>query len=214
MSTDQQPQEQSQQWQQSQQSPPPLWYACETDDLALLVEALTTNAVDERSPNEAYTPLMVAANHASLRVVDYLIRKGADVNAQSDGGETALMLAARGMDEQAVVNTTHLLLAAGANPNLVSGGGNSVLMEAAYSGHAAVIKLLIEAGAQVNHENQYNETALFVGSLRRGTVEAVAALLAAGADPNHEDKDGSRAADVAAKNNAAVYAFLSGVKTF
>jgi len=208
MSTDQQ--DQQGQSQQSQQSPPPLWYACETDDLPLLLEALTTNAVDERSPNEAYTPLMVAANHASLRVVDYLIRKGADVNAQSDGGETALMLAARGTDEQAVVNTTHLLLAAGANPNLVSGGGNSALMEAAYSGHAAVIKLLIEAGAQVNHENQYNETALFVGSLRRGTVEAVAALLAAGADPKHEDKDGSRAADVAAKNNAAVYAFLSG----
>ena len=203
-----QSQEQQSQEQQSQ-SPPPLWVACETDDLPLLIDTLTTAAVDERSPNEAYTPLMVAANRSSLRVVDYLIRQGADVNAQSDGGETALMLAARAKDEQAAVNTMTLLLAAGADPNVVSGGGNSPLMEAAYSGHAAAILLLVQAGSNVNHTNQYGETALLVGSLKMGTVAAVKALLAAGSDPKHEDKDGATAADVARQHNPAVYDFLA-----
>jgi ankyrin repeat protein len=197
---------------ENQVQPPPLWYACETDDLILLIEALKTHAVDERSPNEAYTPLMVAANHASLRLVDYLIRQGANVNAQTDGGETALMVAARHTDPNAVKNTMTLLLAAGADPNLVSGGGNSALMEAAYSGHAPAITLLVEAGAQVNHANQYKETALFVGSLKLGSVAAIQALLTAGADPTLEDKDGTRAVDVAAKHNPAVYALLSPAK--
>jgi len=194
---------------QKQQPPPPLWYSCETDDLPLLIEALKTHTVDERSPNEAYTPLMVAANHASLRLVDYLIRQGANVNAQTDGGETALMVAARHTDPEAVKNTMTLLLAAGGDPNLASGGGNTALMEAAYSGHTAAVTLLLEAGAQVNYANQYKETALFVGSLRHGSVAAIQALLAAGADPTLEDKDGAQAVDVAAKHNPAIYAFLS-----
>jgi ankyrin repeat protein len=207
--SDQVQEEQSQSQSQSQSQPPPLWFACETDDLPLLIEALATATVDERSPNEAYTPLMVAANRSSLRVVDYLIRQGADVNAQSDGGETALMLAARAKDEQAAVNTMTLLLAAAADPNLVSGGGNSPLMEAAYAGHATAILLLVQAGANVNHTNQYGETALLVGSLKMGTVAAVKALLAAGSDPKHEDKDGVTAADVARQHNSAVYEFLA-----
>jgi ankyrin repeat protein len=198
---------------QPQPQPPPLWVACETDDLPLLIEALSSTTVDERSPNEAYTPLMVAANRSSLRVVDYLIRQGADINAQSDGGETALMLAARAKDEQAAVNTMTLLLAAGADPNLVSGGGNSPLMEAAYSGHAAAIVLLVHANANVNHTNQYGETALLVGALKMGTVAAIKALLAAGSDPKHEDKDGATAADVARQHNPAVYEFLTGQET-
>ena len=206
--SDQTEQSQSQPQEQSQ-SPPPLWFACETDDLSLLIEALGTATVDERSPNEAYTPLMVAANRSSLRVVDYLIRQGAEINAQSDGGETALMLAARAQDEQAAVNTMTLLLAAGADPNLVSGGGNSTLMEAAYAGHAAAIVLLVQANANVNHTNQYGETALLVGALKMGSVDAIRALLAAGSDPNHEDKDGATAADVARQHNTAVYKFLT-----
>lgn len=193
---------------QAQSQPPPLWFACETDDLPLLIEVLGTATVDERSPNEAYTPLMVAANRSSLRVVDYLIRQGADINAQSDGGETALMLAARANTPQAAVDTMTLLLAAGADPNLVSGGGNSALMEAAYTGNTDAIDLLVQAGANVNHTNQYGETALLVGALKMGSVDAIKALLAAGSDPNHEDKDGATAADVARQHNTAVYNFL------
>jgi ankyrin repeat protein len=184
-----------------------LWIACETNDLAMLQEALKANTVDQRSPNQSYTPLMVAANRNHLQLVDYLIRAGADVNARSESGETALMLAARSSNSLGVYQTVTLLISAGANPNLVSDGGNSPLMEAAYSGHANALGLLIESGANINHTNKYLETALLVGSLSHGTVAAVKTLIDAGANLRHRDCDGATAIDLAQKNNTAIYEY-------
>lgn len=182
-----------------------LWQACETNDLPALALALETHHVDERSPNEAYTPLMVAANRGHVEAVEYLITRGADINVQSDGGETPLMLGAR-----ADVAVVARLLAAGANPNQVSGGGNSALMEAAYPGNIAVVSMLLRAGANPNHTNQFQESALLVGSMSRGNVATIQALLDAGADPSHRDCDDVSAADLAKKHsNLPVYNLLT-----
>ncbi|HJZ58755.1 MAG TPA: ankyrin repeat domain-containing protein, partial [Gemmataceae bacterium] len=60
--------------------------------------------VDARDPlagrrkplgNESHTPLHLAVVHGHSDVVEYLIQRGADVNADSGGGWTPLHLAAR-----------------------------------------------------------------------------------------------------------------------
>jgi hypothetical protein len=55
------------------------------------------------------------------------------------------------------------------------------LGEAARAGHAAIVRLLLDAGAKVDRRNYRNETA-FVLAAQRGQVEVMKALALAGAD--------------------------------
>ena len=186
-----------------------LWDAIMADDLPGLSEALKTADVNARSPNENYTPLMVAANYGRLALVSYLLDKGADYNATSDGGETALILASRpnSSDSDLVVQK---LLEAGADPNKASGGGNTPLMEAAYGGDVELVRILLKAGADPHAQNQYNETALSVACMKNGTVAVVNELLKAGADLHHKDVDGLTPLDLTIKSgNSDLRFYLS-----
>jgi len=85
----------------------------------------------------------------SVRRDDYfkvkrLIEEGADVNAQNNYGDTALMIASkRGHTEVA-----KLLIEEGADVNAQDTLGNTALLWASRSGHTDIVKLLIEAGAK------------------------------------------------------------------
>lgn len=104
------------------------------------------------------TPLILAARPAnSHRAVEFLLARGAQVDATNYFGGGALMAAAAGGDAKSV----ELLLKHGANPNaqpalseegFLFGGGRSALMWAAYRGNTKIMKLLVDAGAQVNAE--------------------------------------------------------------
>jgi len=186
---------------------PALWRACETRDLPLLMENLTPENMEERSPNEAYTPLMVCANYCAPDLVSFLLEKGAKVNAQSDGGMTALMLAMNPNEAEAPIVVTRLL-AGGADVNIVSGGGNSALMEAAHLGNTEILDMLLKAGAAVNHTNQFGESALMTASMSRGKVTVVEMLLAAGANAALADVDGLTAPMLSVKyRNKEIYEF-------
>ena len=79
---------------------------------------------------------------------------GADVNAQSSYGDTALKLAARRnqgiwVERYGVKDTIieKLLLDHGANPNIGDHSGKTALMEAAAAGNEELVKLLLDHGA-------------------------------------------------------------------
>ena len=89
-------------------------------------------------------------------------------------------------------------MGAGVSPNSNGGdkeGGVSALSAAASSGHFALVKLLLERGADVNAEDAWGANAL-VGASDSGNVDTVKLLLARGADPNIDD-DGLTALDKA-----------------
>jgi ankyrin repeat protein len=88
------------------------------------------------------TPLMEAVLYGSVDDMRQLLDRGADVNARSDGGSTALIWASYDLEK------TRLLLDRGADVNTASDHGRTALMAAAgHAGAAPIVKLLLERGA-------------------------------------------------------------------
>jgi ankyrin repeat protein len=202
-------------------SGPPIFVACETNNFELLLEALKTTPVDERSSNQAFTPLMVASNRAAIVLVKHLLEQGADVNAQSEGGHTALMLAIVSYNEMNAIKKVEndnsnpslsvikTLLDAGADVNLATHGSNTTLQEAALQGSPEVTKLLLEKHANINAVNQWQESALIVCGLKNGNAEVAQLLLDAGANTNQTDVDGLSALAMAEHTkNVAVHSVI------
>ena len=75
-----------------------------------------------------------------------------------------------------------LLLRRGANPNIATDENMTPLHSAAYHGYADIVKVLIDAGAEVNTaESRYGFTPLAYAA-RSGSVEVIKLLIDAGAD--------------------------------
>lgn len=172
-------------------------------------------SVNERVPAPVYmegTPLItIAARAGAKRVTAYLIAAGADLNALTPAGETALMLATyfplehsggSAEDHEAVAR---MLVEAGAN--LENTPYNyTPLAYAAYQGRESMIRYLIQRGARVNPEggerSTYVNTPLMMAAMR-GHVNSALLLLRAGADPTIRVVDGHTAAELAAKYNSS-----------
>ncbi|MGH9314246.1 MAG: ankyrin repeat domain-containing protein, partial [Vicinamibacterales bacterium] len=128
---------------------------------------------------EPLTPLMTAALSGTMEDIERLIAAGADVNAATPGGITALMCAVR---DPAKVRR---LLAAGAHPNAAAKSGHTALMLAAdYDGAAESVRALLDRGADSNAVAMQAifpaATALRSAALR-GDVEVAKLLLDRGA---------------------------------
>jgi len=77
-------------------------------------------------------------------VINFLLKKGLDVNARNEWGETALVIAARdGIDA-----LVEILLNNGADPNIRTRAGYSALTMAKENGHAKVAERLVAHGAK------------------------------------------------------------------
>lgn len=182
------------------------------DQVRAAVESGAVHA-NARIPAPSYmegTPLItIAARSASLRVLRYLLSAGANVNARTPAGETALMLAAyfRHEDNGRVSieqheETVRILLAAGADlenePHHYT-----PLAYAAYRGHERVIRILLERGAHVDGGANgdyitYVNTPLMMAAIE-GHEKAALRLLRAGADARIRVHLGHTAAEFAAK---------------
>ena len=106
------------------------------------------------------------------------VTTGADINAQSDEGESPLHMAAINGNSAAV----HALIEAGADINARHKYGATPIHSAAINGNPAVAKKLIDAGADVRVRNNDGNTPLHLAVLSSPTVTAL--LIEAGADVN------------------------------
>jgi ankyrin repeat protein len=73
------------------------------------------------------------------------------------------------------------------------------LLIAATNGHIAMVRLLLEHGADPNLRNYDGVTALH-NAVYENQLDIVALLLEAGADPNIKDRFGNTAYDLAQRN--------------
>ncbi|TGK35947.1 ankyrin repeat domain-containing protein [Leptospira gomenensis] len=100
--------------------------------------------VDQRDPFfRNYTPLMVAAREGEYLIAEFLIRKGADVNARTRDGHTALMMAAFNRYPQIV----KLLIRSGADVNASTVQGHTAWTETTLEDYKKVQDILSEYGA-------------------------------------------------------------------
>jgi ankyrin repeat protein len=99
---------------------------------------------------------MLAAYNGHTAVVEFLLGRGAPIDARNREGRTALMFAATGPFPK----TVSLLLERGAAPNVTdTAEGWSPLMFAAAEGHRAVARHLLEHGADPTLTDRDGETA-------------------------------------------------------
>ena len=184
------------------------------------------------------TPLIVAASAGGQPMVEWLLEKGADVNAANKAGQTALILAASG-GRTAIVR---LLLDKGANPGAKTIGGQTALEMAAHEGRTEVVALLTEKGARLDTKGDMlteagvalgldSETRkaldknispeqkarsrqsvlAFIGAVERGDAKLVAMLLDQGADLDGQDSAGDTALIAAAAGDkTAIAQYLVG----
>ena len=132
-------------------------------------------------------------------IVQLLLAAGTDPNyvpvcrelSCATGINTPLVNAAQG----AGLEVLRLLLERGADPNLRGADERTALQAAAhfgFDGYEGAVKILVDAGAEIDACNWLGETALMIAA-RQGYVKFVKALLVAGADPSIRDKRGQTA---------------------
>jgi ankyrin repeat protein len=159
----------------------------------LLAAHAEVNAVDR----EHRTALFYAIESAHRSTVDALLAAGADPKAKMGGGSTTLMQLANHMDDP---DLARQLIAAGVDPNATTDNSSvfTALNQAATMNHPQVLKVLLEAGADVNFRTTLEGETALIDAARSGASECVQILLLAGADPtirDHRPNSGKTARD-------------------
>jgi TonB family protein len=164
------------------------------------------------------TPLHKAAGENRKDAVEFLLAKGADVNARNNSDDTPLHYAAIGAHKEVV----ELLLAQKADVNARNKDGITPLHGAAvfiYLGildlppdqihswvaetrynHMEVVKLLLAKGADINAKADHGDTPLH-GAVQSNYKDMVILLIANKADVNIANNRGMTPLDIAESNN-------------
>lgn len=129
-------------------------------------------------------PLYYVSINGLGKIVEHLLCKGVDVNAQGGRHGNAIQAASLGGHEQVV----KLLLKNGADVNAQGGNYGSALEAASWKGYKAVVKLLLDEGAEVNAQGGDYGNALHAASWR-GHEQVIELLLSHGAHVNAQFKD-------------------------
>ncbi|MEB3310246.1 MAG: ankyrin repeat domain-containing protein [Snowella sp.] len=145
--------------------------AIQSKNLATIATLLQFG-VDPNSGNV----LLLATRLGQKEAVKLLLEKGADVNQANLAGETPLTLIAKQGDREIwnILRQFDVKLTVDA------------LMTAAGEGQDEFVKTLIQAGLDIDTEDENGDTALHLACLE-GHVSVVSALLALGANVNHRN---------------------------
>jgi len=182
-----------------------LHWAVQKDDADLVDRLIKAGANVNPKNDYGSTPMSEAAINGDVAVLDKLLKAGADVESPNSDGQTALMIIARTNN----VEAARLLLSHGANVNGVEKWREQTpVMWAAAEGQAAMVKELVDHGADVNARSHVNDwerqvtaeaqaiarpsgglTPLLYAA-RQGCVGCTKALVEGGADLNLADPDG------------------------
>ena len=159
---------------------------------AAALDALTRGPLDlEQRDGHGRTALLIAAHGSHDDVVRALAKAGADLNAKDSQHYDIVTIASVASD----VDMLRLALSLGASPRqITSPYDGTALIAAAHLGHAEVVRVLIAAGAPLDHVNNLNWTAVIEavvlgdgGAAHQATLQA---LLDAGADARIPDRNG------------------------
>jgi ankyrin repeat protein len=166
-----------------------LHLAAQKGDLAQVQSLIAGGCdVDARDPN-GRTPLYTAALYDQAKVAEFLISKGADVNAEDVDAFTVLDAAGGNID------IARMLIEAGADVNAGVENGRSALYGAGREhigpDPKGMVELLLASGAQILPGDRLENEVLLCFAVRHGLRDLVGRLLAVGANANARDMSGA-----------------------
>jgi ankyrin repeat protein len=151
-------------------------------------------------------PIMHAIEELDIESLHDLLRAGANPNIINPDPEeiaqdtrTPLLYTTRNLNparNEDLKRMAELLLKYGADVNLTTQGNYTLLMLAALD-RPDLVPLFIKAGANVNAQDDYGQTALTL-AVRNGVLDTVEQLIRAGANVLHATKNGDTAFTYAA----------------
>ncbi|KAI4113641.1 MAG: hypothetical protein LQ345_005422 [Seirophora villosa] len=141
----------------------------ETDDLELGEWLFQRHRIDKPQEGSIYsTALLFAAMYSAPKVLDLLLKYGADINSTNENQQTALHMAARS-GSVAVMDT---LLARGLDLDARDRRGRTAVFYAVESKKDQVLRALLHHGADVNARDHQRTTALHMASILNDLIGA------------------------------------------
>ncbi|XP_072363982.1 ankyrin repeat and SOCS box protein 3 isoform X4 [Scyliorhinus torazame] len=167
--------------------------------LRLLIHAASSTPCIELKTFEGETALHLAAKCGHVKIVQILLKAGADANAKTNENITPLFLAT----EKGHIAVARIFLRHGARIN----GPHSaclwsVLHQAAYQEHLEILMLLLEKGADKEARDDYGITPLFLAA-QYGKLESLRVLLQHGSNVNCQAFDKATPLFIAAQEGHA-----------
>jgi ankyrin repeat protein len=166
--------------------------AAAAGNIAEIERLVAAGANRELRDGNGRTPLHVAAYRRQHDAARMLMKRGANPNALDAQRYDIVTIAAVADD----VPMLTVALEGGASArNVTSPYDGTALIAAAHLGHDEVVKVLIAAGAPLDHVNNLRWTAVIeaivLGDGGKRHVETLRALIAAGANPDLADGRGT-----------------------
>jgi ankyrin repeat protein len=130
--------------------------------------------------------LMIAAAAGYPSEIDRLINLGAEADAETAEGVTALIYAVANNREEAV----RALVSHGADPDKITSERRTALFIAVSNNNISIAEILVRAGANIDFEDKYGATALHYACIY-GNFYMADMLLYYYADPDKKSRDGT-----------------------
>uniref|UniRef100_A0A8C6CP94 Ankyrin repeat family A protein 2 n=1 Tax=Moschus moschiferus TaxID=68415 RepID=A0A8C6CP94_MOSMO len=139
-------------------------------EMLYLATRIEQENVINHTDEEGFTPLMWAAAHGQIAVVEFLLQNGADPQLLGKGQESALSLAC----SKGYTDIVKILLDCGVDVNEYDWNGGTPLLYAVHGNHVKCVKMLLENGADptIETDSGYNSMDLAV-SLGYRSVQQV-----------------------------------------
>uniref|UniRef100_A0A672H8R8 Uncharacterized protein n=2 Tax=Salarias fasciatus TaxID=181472 RepID=A0A672H8R8_SALFA len=136
----------------------------------ILIETVI-NLQDE----EGFTPLMWAAAHGQIAVVEFLLQNGADPNLLAKGRESALSLAC----SKGYTDIVKMLIDCGVDVNEYDWNGGAPLLYAVHGNHVRCVEILLESGADptIESDSGFNAMDMAVAMGHRNVQQVMEAHL-------------------------------------
>jgi ankyrin repeat protein len=165
--------------------------AAAKDDAAEIKRLIAAGEMVDAQDSHSRTPLHVAAHFGRQAAAQALLQGRANPNALDAQRYDIVTIAAVNND----VPMLKLALAGGCDPKAITSPYNgTALIAAAHLGHAEVVRVLIAAGAPLDHVNNLGWTALMesivLGNGGKNHTDTLEALVKAGANLNIADRQG------------------------
>ncbi|XP_071085224.1 putative ankyrin repeat protein RF_0381 [Haliotis cracherodii] len=175
-----------------------LHHVCRGGDIEIVKSVLAQDKLDINSRGKnGETPVMVVAAWARLgELLDFLVKKGADMSVVNNDGDNILHQACRGGD----IETVRRVLAQDKlDINSRGKNGDTPAMVAAWTGHGELVDFLVKKGADMSLVN-YGGDNILHQSCKGGDVETVKRVLEQDKlGINSRSKNGSTPVMMAAK---------------